>query len=729
MGNETERKAIDMNHFYDVQSGLKESMININKTLDDINNWEELINLKEESIEDIKIKKTKTIKSDYSSCKKKLSIFCGVVFCIIQLIGVQSSIIILNSLFNEIIEELKLWLNKTPREHNFYEILEKNSYRELPEIDVGMITSSVGIIALKNSGFICSNISFQLSSSIWFLLLFLLFDFHTGVQLLKNYTRLEIVILVLSYVFLSILVGCSSTIAIKEFTDKYYGVYDKNNANQEKGEKILFYFFSAISAFIIMPINRKIFTSFNDKTSKWILKWLIIICFISFGLSIVSYGLYLMPITTKKKFIKNKIKVKNNNNGKDKNSGTNKIENENEEVKNSKTSQNENEIEEIKISKIENEENSKTSKNENEIEEIKVSKIENEELKEVYSQNSKIENEEIKEEKSKSSKIENESEKIKNIRTSKIENDNEEIKEENSQTIRIESENEYIKSKPLDSEIEIVKFNQSFPQNKEKIDKIREKKFEKKNKKEIYSTKICTLCGYIYLRKKNAKKSACVCYYYTNKCTWFKEKIFNAEVIIPFFIELSLQICIMGFNPILTEKLLNDYSYSKNMKFYCALFIISLFFGIFLVYKCSENPKDINQKKDPKILDYINISFIPLFGFIIFTFISSVCYFTDNNLIRERWNNIIMTEFIYFKVLDFQILSFFDFLDNSDIFNTTLAITFEKLLWMIIETIIDAYVKNKKALVLVQIIVTSLIIGILFIPLIIIIIIALFYTD
>ena len=67
-----------------------------------------------------------------------------------------------------------------------------------------------------------------------------------------------------------------------------------------------------------------------------------------------------------------------------------------------------------------------------------------------------------------------------------------------------------------------------------------------------------------------------------------------------------------------------------------------------------------------------------------------------------------MAEFIIFKILDLQILSFFDFFNDSDIFNTTLIITFEKLVWMIIETILDAYVENEKSLVLVQIIVTSI---------------------
>ena len=164
----------------------------------------------------------------------------------------------------------------------------------------------------------------------------------------------------------------------------------------------------------------------------------------------------------------------------------------------------------------------------------------------------------------------------------------------------------------------------------------------------------------------------------------------------------------MGFNHILTEKLLNDYSYSKCMKFYCALYIICIVYGIFIIYLYSNDLKNYTFK----VILLIERNTCFYYIFIIFTFITSVCYYTDDNLKRERWNNIIMAEFIYFKVLDFQILSFFNFLDNSDIFNTTLVITFEKLLWMIIETIIDTYVKNTRKLILIQIIVTSFNLGV-----------------
>ena len=599
IAKKTERDSL---HLKDVKNELKESMININQTIDKVKTWDKLINLKEESIENMTIMKTKTIKNEYSDCKCFFYIL-GFIFCIIQLICVQISIIILNSLFDEIVEELKLWFDKTPRKYNFYENLEINSYRELPEIDVAMITSSVGIVFLKNFGFICSNITFQLLSSIWFLLLFLLFDFHIEDKLLDNYTSMELVILILSYILLSFLVGGSSTIALKEFIDKYYYVYQKHE-KKGNGEKAIFYIFSGISSFLAVLINRKIFTSY-DKTSKWILKWISIICFISFGISNIFYCLYSIPIITNEKVIKN-------------------------------------------------------------------------------------------------------------------ENEKEDKKDKDYETGRKISETDEIKPKTTDPEIITIKSGQSSQQNREEEEKEKEKEKKKKKeeKKELYSTKICTFCGYIYLSRKNSEKSSCICIYYTTKCTWFKEKVLSIDIVIPFIIQLYCQICTMGFNPILTKKLLNEFSYSKNIKFYIALIILSLFFGILWTYIFMSDDDD-NEDEDHKKLKkrnfslykvdkYFVMAILPLMIFSIFTFISSVCYYTDENTTRERWNNIIMTEFILFKILDLQILSFFDFFENSDIFNTTLAITFEKLIWMIIETIFDAFIENKKSLVLVQIIITSI---------------------
>ena len=54
------RKSDEMKHFNDVKKGLRESMANINKTLDNIENWDELLNLKDESLD--KAKSTETMR-------------------------------------------------------------------------------------------------------------------------------------------------------------------------------------------------------------------------------------------------------------------------------------------------------------------------------------------------------------------------------------------------------------------------------------------------------------------------------------------------------------------------------------------------------------------------------------------------------------------------------------------------------------------------------------------
>lgn len=301
-----------MEHFQDIRKGLTESMNNINETLHKIENWDELLSIKEESLEEIKSLQETKIKPEFEKTKNIFDFF-GFLFCAIHLIGVQACIIILNSLFNEIVEEFKLMSIGLPRENNFYQSIEINSYKELPEIDVGMVTSSIGITALKNYGFICTNITFQFISMLWMLFLFIFFNFHTDDKLLKNYTGLEIFILILTYIILSILVGCSSTLALKHYSDLYHEVFLFKASNKDLNKSIMFYIFSGKSAFIIIVINRKIFTSFKNISSKSVLIWTVMICFICFFLSMIFYYLYMIPVSRKKKNLKENEDEKNTN--------------------------------------------------------------------------------------------------------------------------------------------------------------------------------------------------------------------------------------------------------------------------------------------------------------------------------------------------------------------------------------------------------------------------------
>ena len=259
-----------------------------------------------------------------------------------------------------------------------------------------------------------------------------------------------------------------------------------------------------------------------------------------------------------------------------------------------------------------------------------------------------------------------------------------------------------------DSEDIAIKINQSFPYDENKIKEVEVREIsinKKKSKKKLDSTKICTLCGYIYIEKKIGNKKTCVCYYYTNKCKWLREKLIRFDVIAPLITELYCQISIVGYNSILTEKLLNVYPYSKIMKFYGAFFVLSLFVPVFVVYDIN---KKIKKKEKHTSGDFFSMTGILMLGFIFFSFISSLYYLNDDNLERERWNNIVIGAFIYFKIIDLVILSFFDIFDNSDIFNASLAITIEKLIWMIIEAIIDGFNVKKKTLVIIQIIPPSI---------------------
>jgi len=160
-----------------IQREVYNSMNDINKTLKDIKNWDELVNIKEESHEENELIQNKTYNPDLKT-KKCFFDLLGLIFCFFHLIGIQAGIIILNSLFSEIVDEFKLLAKKTPRKNNFYEKLEINTYRDLPEIDVAMVTSSIGIIVLKEIGFIKANSIFQIFYSFFLIILFLLFKFH-----------------------------------------------------------------------------------------------------------------------------------------------------------------------------------------------------------------------------------------------------------------------------------------------------------------------------------------------------------------------------------------------------------------------------------------------------------------------------------------------------------------------------------------------------------------------
>ena len=105
---------------------------------------------------------------------------------------------------------------------------------------------------------------------------------------------------------------------MKEYFNIYSGVYLKSDKKGNLNGNWEFYFLSGLSTIFIMLINRKIFKSFDDITSNWILMSIIIVCFSSFVISLFFHFLFLIPVEDKEKKKSKKIIENNNDNKKEK---------------------------------------------------------------------------------------------------------------------------------------------------------------------------------------------------------------------------------------------------------------------------------------------------------------------------------------------------------------------------------------------------------------------------
>ena len=163
-----EEKEEDLEDFINIKKNLSDHLYDIPNNFLKTNNLDEFLELNEDFKESIII-----FDHSYSECFALCLFFAfGLLYSAIQLVGVQEMIIILNTILNELIDEMKLSIIKTPREYNFYEVIKICSYKEIPDIDVAMVTSFIGIIISRSLGFITTNIIFQLTSGVLFLFFF-----------------------------------------------------------------------------------------------------------------------------------------------------------------------------------------------------------------------------------------------------------------------------------------------------------------------------------------------------------------------------------------------------------------------------------------------------------------------------------------------------------------------------------------------------------------------------
>ena len=693
-------------NFVDMRIEINGSLKNVFQTLNDTETWDDFFNppekmllvdkkfkLNEINIDDAKFKHISYLKllCSYncekileSHCANLIFFICGIFFCLVQLIGVQAGIIIINALSKEILDDIKLSARHIPRKYNFYENLEISTYKSIPDIDVGMTFCFLGTIFLKNNDYYLSFI-FYLLNSIGFTLLFWLFEFHTGKELLNSYFQIELAALIFSYIILTILVGITSIIGLKEFMNIYKYFYkkhfnlskllccsnliqciilkfksccqnkdkkeeeqtqatiiDQNMSKDKSSEKII----DEKENTIISESSENLYKKQKDKEDVEIFEKFFFLFFSALscmGIMGINRAIFssFINISTKNIFYpilivyicSNVLSIilysfyslpKSINNIK-------------KDI--------------FDIVEITEESKNNYIKNEQLINNIAYSKI-----------NNKIDN-----------NLENQCNKI------KLED-----------IIEIEENNN-----PIDNQL---------------------------NDKKQYFKKVCTCFGYVYFSKKVENRNICICHKNKTCCSWFTLKITKLEIFFPLLIEVYLQLSSVGFNSELSEKLLEEYSTSKIIKFYGPLFLLIFLYAFYVLFTKNivslRNNKSDSSNIDSKKCEWIIVFFFYLSFFLVISGVNiyySIDYINKNNHSGKKFEDSIEGMVITIKCLDLHMLTFFDFFDDEDCLNTSLFITLEKLIWMIIEFMLDALEIKKNNLFIIQLSVSGLFLFVFFI--------------
>lgn len=229
-----------------------------------------------------------------------------------------------------------------------------------------------------------------------------------------------------------------------------------------------------------------------------------------------------------------------------------------------------------------------------------------------------------------------------------------------------------------------------FDQNDNNNNEKNNNKNQKINKNE--PIKVCTCIGYVFFQKKLGDKDICIFYDYDSCCSWFSLKIKKPTIIYPFFMELFVQLIVVGFNFILSDNFLKVYSFKKNLEFSSYL-LISDFYIYFLYFFIAHSHSNA----------LIIYTFSHFSSYSLLTFIISIIYLACGKPSGQKWENLMMVEFMLMKMLDLYLLTLYDFFDDLDCLNTSIVITSARYLWIIIEVLIDVFEINTTILISLQI--------------------------
>ena len=124
----------------------------------------------------------------------------------------------------------------------------------------------------------------------------------------------------------------------------------------------------------------------------------------------------------------------------------------------------------------------------------------------------------------------------------------------------------------------------------------------------------------------------------------------------------------------------------------------------FSIYK-----ENVPSKTENKTIIHTHLIIILVFLIItsVVNFIFSIIYLAKDMPSGGKWDDILMASIIMYKSVDLTMLSYYDFFDDSDFLNTSVVITFERFLWMVIEVFLDNSKIKIKNLIILQLAISS----------------------
>ena len=261
--------------------------------------------------------------------------------------------------------------------------------------------------------------------------------------------------------------------------------------------------------------------------------------------------------------------------------------------------------------------------------------------------------------------------------------------------------------------IENVNTNINIEKQNEKntYEEINQKSENKESKLKQIKTGTC--CGYLIIRKEMENHDIIIFSKYMDKWPWFKKNFLNKIVVIIVAFEIISQLNSFAFKQILSERMLNNFSDTKNIVILSIYIIIGCIFGS-IASLTIPFAKTIKKGDNKNVSINFIIIFIPaiyfMVCFIVHTFLLSLIYYILNNH-KTCWDYIFIYLLSYFNIFDLYIFGLFGFFQGSSVVDASFILNFERLIWTIIENLIDNFDVKKRNLVLAQFIFSSLLIG------------------